>query len=338
MAIAFRPELDQTQRKGIEALASKPLDKWTPKDRENWSYATNNSPIPSSEEGGSPTQASARQQWVDDLYRKHFDRAATDVEMAEWSKHTPEQLTKYLGEEAKRYGYVSQGQQAQQQTNVQGAYSIIDSDAALSPEMKTLARALVDAYQGGVEPDIPQILATFNSLKKTVIDPKYQDLIRQTEGELKGAATYNEQQRALELEQENANADANIRNTKENLEQRGLTHSGEAVRQLGDQSAYNIQPFGGNMEGAVPQANRLVATSSSLRSMETLRQLGLQAEKQLGSAGVTGKLAGYKPMGGITGSIPTARTTDYSNALSQIDAEQNTKTDSLTDVKVNLTQ
>ncbi len=91
-------------------------------------------------------------------------------------------------------------------------------------------------------------------------------------------------------------AGENIRQAQGNLESRGMTFTGEGVKQLGAESAFAQQgkgnipgqtPFaGGYAEGQVQQANRLMSTSTGLRQQKALDDLARQAEKALGSSGM----------------------------------------------------
>jgi hypothetical protein len=208
------------------------------------------------------------------------------------------------------------------------AYAIIDADPNMTPEMKALAKATVEAYSGGVEADAPSILRTFDQLKQTTIDPHFNDLIKQAEYGLNQNVAALEASRKTELEAQGTNATEAVRTAQNSLEGSGLLNSGEAVRQLGSEGAPAI-PFGGadTIEGLVPQRNRLIATDTQSRYQEGLRSKYNTAEQALGTAGVAGMVPQGQQIGGVTGTIPTQRTTQYGQTLTSLAANEQAKRD-----------
>lgn len=286
------------------------------------------------------TQPVARQAYVDDLYKKYFDRSATDAEYANWAQSGPQALEQYLGLEAKKYGYTSQFFKQDQQATIDRANAIIDADVNLTPEMKALAKQVMTSYKGGVEADAASILKTFADIKKTVIDPHYAGLVKQAETALKDTVSSEESARKLELETQGANATQAVEGAQGNLEQQGMTFSGKGVNQLGKASAYGgaAVPFGGQVpEGTVNANNRVIATTSQNRYMEQLKQAGRTAEQTLGTKGITGMLPGYAAVGGITGSIADTQQQEYGTTLDKIVANAEAKKKYLTDTQVSLT-
>jgi len=198
------------------------------------------------------------------------------------------------------------------------AYAIIDADQNLTPDEKALAKATVDAYSGGIEADASAILRTFDTLKQSTIDPHYADLVNQASYVLKQNVSSLEAQRQNDLEVERANAEETARIAQKNLETSGMLNTGEAVRQLGSEGAPVVPFGGGNIEGLVPKSNRLIATDTQNRYQENLRKEYNTAEAALGTAGVSKLIPAGSTVGGVTGTIPTARTTQLGMTLADV--------------------
>lgn len=268
-----------------------------------------------------PSPEKPNEQFVTDLYQKYFDRAPSSAEMSNWANSTPQQLDTFLQGEQEKYGYTSKEQQAAGQGNLNQALQMVDQDPSIPDSMKQYAKDIVQAYDGTGAVNYSDIMGTFDKLKSQTIDPYYNAQMNLLQ---KGFQTsYNALQgnRQNELETQNANASDAIRNEQGTLEQRGMTNSGEDVRQLGAGSAY----AGMNNEGLVPQNNRILASSSALRYNQNLQQLGQQREAALGS-GNTGMMPGYNPAGNITGTNEENRQQAQGQALSQLAANQTAKT------------
>lgn len=277
--------------------------------------------------GSTSTTTAANNQWVNDLYQQYFDRNATAAEMSNWQTLNPQQLQAFLINEQKVYGYTSKSQLAAKTDAQKKAEAIIDADPNLTPEMRNLAKATLNAYSGGITADAPAILAAFNKIKETTIDPKYADLVNAATSELKSNTTALEQQRATELEKQQALEKASIVGEQAALEKSGLTMSGEGIKQLGAQAA--TVPFGGQqVEGLIPQANRLIATDTSQRYQEDLRKQMSAGEQLLGTTGIQGigGLPAYTAIGGLTGTLQTGKTQELASTLSSLAANQQAKT------------
>ena len=187
----------------------------------------------------------------------------------------------------------------------------------------------------------PSIIEAFQKVKTDTIDPYYQGLANQAISTINQAVGNLNKERSLQMEQQNTNASENIRNTQNSLEASGMTFSGEARRQLGANSAYqqgtetstNRIPFGGdNVEGLVPQNNRLVASSTEATYQNNLAKIGQQAESTLGSTQAGNLVSGYTPATGVEGDIATNKSSAYGTSLGNIlkqgitnvDQQQNT--------------
>ncbi len=361
--IPFKAGMTDAQKQGITDLVTKKdPSQWSATDKANWNYATNNAPLPTASApymggvsaspagssapsatgaSGSPAGASGPAsatpagvnpqdaQWVTALYQKYFDRVPTSAELSNWTASNPQALEQFLASDAKKYGYTSKYFQDSNSQALDSAVGIIDG-SDLPPAIKDLWKTVVKGYPPGMEYNADEILKTFQQVKDTTIDPHYKQLADIAMNDFKTAASALTTNRDAELEQERAASGQNIRQAKEGLEKSGMTFTGQAIQDLGKDSAYaqpganpnsavpDQQPFGGMFyEGTVNQGNRLMASSSASRYDQSLQSLGAQAEKQLGSTaeaslGLTGGV------GGVAGSLEEQKQSEYGSTLNQI--------------------
>lgn len=327
-----------------------------------------------------PTQPTAEQmgtqqaQWVNDLYMKYFDRSATPDEMANWWTQSPSALDTFLKSEAQRYGYSSNALRAEKDNALLAALNQIDLDPRIPVQMKQYAKDIVQAYGGDQAANFKDIMATFDKLKKETIDPHYAAEVSYLQKGLQQQYQNLMDNRQLEVQKEKTDAGEAVRGEQLNLEARGLTNSGEAVRQLGQQSAiaqtpqvirsmsqvnpgdekYAQQGAEGliydsrtgkpyvsdkaqMIEGFIPQQNRIMASSSQLRYQLAQNQLGRQAEGYLGSNN-TSAVPGYLPSGGILGSVEESRQQDLGATLQEVAKNQQAKNTLNTNQSLNLGQ
>jgi len=350
--IPFKASLSQDQKQSINQLVQNKPDPntWSALDKQNWSYATNNAPLPSasagvpggqadySGQGGQNAAASGQnaggfnvdpvdRTWINQLYQKYFDRDATTAEMSNWSKENPQALEQFLGMEAKKYGYSSKYFKDSDEQRLKSALDMIEN-SNLPPELKQLWAATVKGYPSGVEYNSQEVLNTFNKIKQDTIDPYFKELATIASTDFSRALQ--QQKSEYELTQEKLRADAgqSIRQVKEGFEQSGMTFTGKAIQELGAQSAYSQnggngtqiptqQPTDGMFyEGNVNQQNRLMATSASLQNKATIDALNRSLEKTVGSEKAAG--AGATVSGGITGELATQQQGQYAKTLSQV--------------------
>ncbi len=171
------------------------------------------------------------------------------------------------------------------------------------------------------EERVKKTIKAFKEVAQNSIDPEFR---RQAEAYTKDVEATERQfveARKLQEEGEVQGYRGAVRGTKADLEARGFTFTGEAVRQLGAESAF-AQPgtpgaeasaiplqrelaSGGFTEGLIPQASRLVRTSNEASYLANLRNLGRQAEGALGSEAVRG--IGLPTVGGDIGDIERNR-------------------------------
>jgi len=187
-----------------------------------------------------------------------------------------------------------------------------------------------DEHQTGDPIDIDSILSKFRDIREKTIDPEFAARTKVFTDDLTKAVQFQNAQRESELETERALAGKTIRQAKEGLEKAGMTFTGQAIEDLGAQSAYAQEdqtPTGGLFhEGTVNQANRLLSSSSLARYNQNLNVLGREAETQLGS-GMAGlqNIPGYQVTGGVTGKIPEAQeaaSADVFSGLLGVGAQQ----------------
>lgn len=295
---------------------------------------------------GAVNATTQNNQWVNDYYQKYFDRAATQAELDNWGKETPENLDAFLKQEAVRYGYTSKINQTEESQRLQSALDKINN-SNLPEDLKALYRDVVKNYPPGIEFDANEILNTFTKIKNETIDPAYRNKIALAEKGFTDALSSIEQSKALEQEQLRTQAGANIRQAKEGLEKAGMTFTGKAIETLGAQAAIpqgatgaipQQEPFGGLFyEGTVNQANRVASTSSQARYDEALKQLGLSAEQQLGTTGLPKiGMTGYTPVGGTVGAISEQKQREEAQTLQQLLGNYQKKIEANTNLTYNI--
>lgn len=277
--------------------------------------------------GGVPVDPADRA-WVNQLYKKFFDRDATSAELTNWAKESPQALEQFLGKEAKTYGYTSSYFKDEGNQRLDAAMNIIKS-SNLPQNIKDLWSATVAGYPSGMEYNAQEVLNTFNQIKTSTIDPQFAELATIASRDFQ--KNIDAQKSKFEQDQEvlRANAGQNIRQAKEGLEKSGMTFSGKAIEDLGANAAIpqpgitqngavpQQEPFGGLFyEGKVNQQNRLMASSASLANKTTMDALNASLENKLGSNAAAS--AGAQVQGGITGSLETEKQGQYGQTLQQI--------------------
>lgn len=226
------------------------------------------------------------------------------------------------------------------QGDIQSALDIINN-SDLDAGQKMLFSQVVKDWDPNSEINVPNILTKFQEIRKTTIDPYFQEQSRVFIDQIQSAYTNLQQNRGLETQQEGIAADQNIRNAKADLEARGMTFSGEGIRQLGNQGAFAqpgqnpnnaipVQqqlPGGGFAQGLVPQQNQIMASSSMLRYQKNLQDLQRSAEQTLGTEKSQGLIPGVTPLGNITqtAQLPNAKAQAEASTLSNLysQAQQN---------------
>lgn len=217
--------------------------------------------------------------------------------------------------------------------NIKEAYAMIDA-SNLDPTTKALYKQTIGIYiqnhQGEIA-DAQKIIDTFNQVKNDTIDPEYRQAVAQQIDITKRSIDSLTQQRQIELDQQNTATKANITNNQQDLANRGMLFSGEAVKTLGtdspfaqtgstqaNQSAIPTVDFGGLPLGTAQQANQAATSSSALRYQDSITNLQRQAEANLGSVGSAGLVPGVAQLGGVIGTLEKGQQSDYLNELNNI--------------------
>ncbi len=214
------------------------------------------------------------------------------------------------------------------------ALAALENDPAFQslPEgLKALYKQIVESWDPATELNPDTVLKAFNDVQTSTIDPYYQGLANMAIKEIETAKSNYLTMRSIELENEGMNAEEAIRQTKKEMAAKGMTFTGEGIRQLGKESAYAQEGTaqaaastiptqtkaanGTFLEGIVPKSNRLIASSSEARYQENQQNLGISAEKTLGSEKAKTLVPGYTPASGVEGTLETNKQQDYGSVL-----------------------
>jgi len=203
---------------------------------------------------------------------------------------------------------------------------------------------VVSNYPPGVEYDNAEILAAFKKTRDETIDPYFQELTDIAMKDFQKAYESIEGSRTREMEAQNTQFGEEIRQAKSGLEKSGMTFTGEAIEQLGGESAFSQEgqvgevpgqiPFGGMFyEGLVPQSQRLLSTSTSARYQDTLQQLGRSAEGMLGTEQAGGLGIPFESAGvDKTGQLAERKEAQEASALQALINQYKEKQQSLTNI------
>ena len=207
------------------------------------------------------------------------------------------------------------------------AMKYIDS-ANIDQSSKDLLKSIAMNYDYSKEVNVPNILATFNRIKTTTIDPEFYAQAQALEQEVVRSRDFLALERERQVEQERTLAGQDIRQAKAGLEQAGLTFTGQAIQQLGGQSAYSQggtgalaqQPQNGMfMEGLVNQQNRLISTGNEQAYRKNLESLGRGAEQALGSSYASRlNIPTYQMVGGQVGELERQKQQKLAATLTDI--------------------
>jgi len=160
-------------------------------------------------------------------------------------------------------------------------------------------------------------IAGFLETAKAEVGPYYTQILTRGLEDFTNALEVEAQSRALELESEALQRAQAIRGAQSSLEASGLTFSGEAVRQLGAEGATSEERLGTSIpEGEIPQAYRLLASSTQAQYDQDIRDLTRTAEEYYGSSALTGATIPT-----LNGQAVTSITPDVKGTL---EAEQTT--------------
>lgn len=212
---------------------------------------------------------------------------------------------------------------------LQKAFAMIDNDPNLSQFAKDLFKKTVRNWTPDKILDTDNILKEFNRITRESIDPFFSEQVNAFTQQVKDQVEQANIDRALELEAQRESAGRAFENQITNLEASGLINTGEAGRTLGQEGVIQTKaiPFGGQVgEGIIPQANRLIATSSMERQRRRLAEIGRQAEQRLGTQGAMDlKIPGFTPTPGgidVTGSFKQSREGAQADILRQLSNQE----------------
>lgn len=212
----------------------------------------------------------------------------------------------------------SQNAPAQADNSFQNGLDIINN-SNLDEATKSFFRI---AYQEAQGFDAQAVMDAFNKVKTNTIDPAIAEKAKVYGADLQNQINANISNRALETEGEGAAARKRIEDTKAGLEGSGLTFTGEGIKQLGGIGAYKLSPDSKFYEGAVNQANRLIASASANSYMQKMQNLGRQYEDVLGSDISGYNIPGFTPSGVSKGSLSNEQQSMYNQAFSDATQEQ----------------
>jgi len=179
---------------------------------------------------------------------------------------------------------------------------------------KSLEDLVVEAVNDPNATD-QDILDALEKIKTGQVDPFYKQLIQQAQDDVIGTINYEMEQRVFELQQQSYMLAENIRQTQQDLEAKGMTFGGEAIRQLGTLSAFaqatpeglpapskakelTMTPEQMGIEGIAPMKGRLMAESSKAKYQKKMEEIAKNALRYLGTEGIAGTgLEQYLPAG-----------------------------------------
>lgn len=173
---------------------------------------------------------------------------------------------------------------------------LIDSGELSTVEGNILSNALAEEYIGAdipTEETLNKILKDAETNAITDLEPYYKEMTSRELEDLK-AAYADIRNSSLRYQQTEAKSYAEkLQNTKQSLRARGLTFSGASRATLGKQGALSDE----GIEGSVPQDRRFQWEDQMAQYQESARDIGTQAERKLGSAGLSERADFLKPDG-----------------------------------------
>lgn len=180
-------------------------------------------------------------------------------------------------------------------------------------------QAIAD-WTPGTATDYANILNSFEQIKNSEINPEFQEqaksYIASVNQDLKTLGAQNQ----IDTQNDASIFKQNIENDQQKLANSGMLFTGQAVKELGNQSpfaqsgsaqgatsAIPTVDFGGLPIGTIQQSNQAATSSTALRYQDSLAKLSQQAENTLGTTGSAGLVPGITQIGGITGSQTQAK-------------------------------
>ena len=273
------------------------------------------------QQGNIPTQqSSGMPQHLVDKLKQAFGRTPTQTDIANWQYNPAvfeNQLNQAIGN--KQPGQTPAQNAPQLQSLEDELINHINSLNLSEGEKAVLRELAFGEYTSGQkvpsEQEIQQMIRDAAVNAERDISPYYQTLTAREIEDFKNQLGDIRQGFERYQEQEAKDYKTRLKETKDNLRQRGLTFSGASRQTLGKEGA--LQSRG--IEGDVPQQRRLDFEQTADQFETQGRQLGTAAERKLGSSALTGMNFGqfttpygqrtlYNPMGNIqTGDLELDR-------------------------------
>lgn len=273
---------------------------------------------------------------VQALFKQYYGRAATQEELNYWSQKSDAQLRPKLipnsatelarnkvkpdakGTTSPTDGGTAEsdgGLTAAQKAELDKLNKDIDSGNYSDAEKAILKQiAGMDFTSGNHVPtadELAKIVNTATTNATESLNPYYTEQTRRELEDLKNKMEDIRTSTANYVASETAGYKKTLADTKASLRSRGLTFSGSATAQLGNEAG-TTNP--NNIEGAIPEGRRLDYATKLQTQAELARTAGITGERSLGSAAV-GSLDVATPYGntnlynpkalGQEGNIPT---------------------------------
>ena len=171
----------------------------------------------------------------------------------------------------------------------------------------------------------------FFAKAKAEQDPYYNQIFSRAGQDFEYSLDFMKKQRETQMEEERIRIENDRRAARADLESRGLTFSGEGVRQLGGLGALTAEQIGKILpEGSLPQQERLMLTSNQANFEKNLRDYTRGTEDVLGSQTLAGlktpTLSGRQlyqaPSERVYGSLERERTTNEQLRAAQLQEEE----------------
>ncbi len=192
------------------------------------------------------------------------------------------------------------------------------SSSGLPTEIQDLIREIVTRLPVESDGSDEEILKVFNELSSQIIDPFFAELITTAKRDIEINIARREEDFDKLQELQTEQAEERVRQGQLSLEARGLTRSGENVRQLGKEGFFGEQS---PLEGFIPTGNRRIAESSRSQFKRGIEDVGLAGEQLLGSGNLP-DISGFTPRGGVTGQIPFQKEAAKANLLGNLSNQQ----------------
>jgi hypothetical protein len=219
-----------------------------------------------------------------------------------WSKKTPAELKIALGTRSdwdKSKGIKKATGTVASESAIDRYFNSMVESGEMSQEDADAAKVIINGSdtKSGTALSDAEIEAKLNDIKAAVVVDQNKYYTEQTNRSLSDLKTgyddiRNEAARYTQKEQKSYNE--LLAETKKSLRSRGMTFSGTSVKGLGSESA---QANPTNLEGEIPQERRYSWEDASAGFQQRARNLGMEAERSLGSGTLDSSKDYLKPTG-----------------------------------------